>query len=301
MSNRNGDIWIAAKGLLGLGLPLVGAAVAGFMIHMTDTVMLGWYSVTALAAATIGTSLWFVIFIVGAGFGHAVMPLVAEASAAGDEVRVRRVTRMALWLSGLFSCFAMVLLWNAEPILLAMGQVPEVASQARDYLRIAGFGILPALAANVLRAYLGALKLTAVQLWITLAGLVLNALVNYALIFGNWGAPELGIRGAAMASVLLQTLTFVALAVYAAKRLPQYTLFIRFWRPDPGAMNQVFRLGLPIGLTSLAESGLFTGSAIMMGWIGETELAAHGIALQLTALAFMFHVGMSQAATVQAG
>ena len=118
---------------------------------------------------------------------------------------------------------------------------------------------------------------------------------------GYWGAPEMGIRGAALASVLMQTLSFPLLAVYAARKMPQNALFQRIWRFDALAFWQVFRLGWPIGLTNLAETALFSATAIMMGWVGTLELAAHGIALQWTAVAFMVHVGLSNAATVRAG
>jgi len=290
-----------ARALLALGIPLVLSSVAGFAIHMTDTIMLGWYDVISLAAATIATSFWFIIFILGAGFGHAVMSLVAAAAADGDDVRARRATRMALWLSMLFAVIVQPLLYWSEALFLALGQTVDVAAEAQRYLRIAGFGMIPALLAVVMRSYLSALHLTAVQLWVTLAALVVNAMVNYALIFGNWGAPELGIRGAAIASVIVQVITLVVLLIYAQVKMPQFRLYQRLWKADPSAIRDVFRLGLPIGLTSLAESGFFTASAVMMGWIGEIELAAHGIALQLVALMFMFHVGMSQAATVRAG
>jgi MATE family multidrug resistance protein len=161
--------------------------------------------------------------------------------------------------------------------------------------------MIPALLANSMRSFLSGMQLTTVQIWVTLVALVMNAGINYALIFGRLGAPEMGIQGAAVASVFVQTLTFVVLAIYAQVKFPEAALFQRIWRPDWQALREVFRIGLPIGLTSLAEGGLFSASAVMMGWIGELELAAHGIALQITALFFMFHVGMSQAATVRAG
>lgn len=286
--------------LLKLGLPLVGANVAGFSIHMTDTIMLGWYSVTSLAAATVATGLWFVIFIIGAGFGRAVTPMVAEYVEQGDETRARRVTRMALWLSVIYSALVLLPFMYGEEFLLFIGQEPAVAAEGGLYLRIAVLGMFPAMGAQVMRSYLGALEMTTVQLWITLGALVANGVVNYALIFGNLGAPELGIEGAAIASVLIQILQVIALMIYTQKSNPQAELFRRIWRIDYDAMKQVFRLGLPIGLTSFAESGMFVGSSIMMGWLGEIELAAHGIAMQMTAFMFMFHVGMSEAATIRA-
>jgi len=184
---------------------------------------------------------------------------------------------------------------------LAVGQTAEVAALGQQYLRIAGFGMAPGLLIVVFRSYLSGQHLTAVQLWVTLLGVVLNAFINYALIFGNWGAPELGIQGAAIASVSVQMFTMLFLAGYAQIKLPHFHLFQRIWKSDWPIFWHVFRLGVPIGVTSLAESGLFVASSAMMGWIGEIELAAHGIALQLVSLMFMFHIGMSQAATIRAG
>ena len=290
-----------ARGLFRLGIPLIGSFVAGFAIHMTDTIMLGWYSVTSLAASTIAGSLWLIVFILGAGFGQAVMPLVAEAGASGDDVRVRRVTRMAMWLSLIYFAIVIPVFWSSETVLLWAGQTPEVAALGQQYLRIAGFGMAPGLLIAVFRSYLSGQHLTGVQLWVTLLGVVLNAFVNYALIFGNWRAPELGIQGEAIASVSVQLFTMLFLAGYAQIKLPHFHLFQRIWRSDWPIFWHVFRLGVPIGLTSLAESGLFVASSAMMGWIGEIELAAHGIALQLVSLMFMFHIGMSQAATIRAG
>ena len=94
-------------------------------------------------------------------------------------------------------------------------------------------------------------------LGLTVAAVLVNIVVNYALIFGNWGMPEMGIRGAAIASLAVQLVSAGALAVYAAVVTPEHTLFQRLWRPDWEAFSAVFRLGWPIGITNLAEVGLF--------------------------------------------
>jgi len=292
-----------ARALLGLGLPLIGSHLAQMLLHVSDTVMLGWYGVAELAAVVIGSSAFFIVFILGAGFGQAVMPMVAQAVGTGDETRVRRDARMGLWLSIGYGVICYPLFWWSEPILLFVGQKPAVAALACDFLWIAGLGMVPALLVMVLKSYLAALGRTQVVLWMTLAAVGVNILICWALIFGNWGMPELGVRGAAIASVAVQALTFVGLAIYAAwlPELRHFRLFQRFWRPDWHALGQVFRLGMPIGLTSVAEGGMFQASALMMGWIGTAELAAHGIALQAVALTFMVHLGVSNATTVLAG
>jgi len=284
-----------------LGLPLVGSSLAQMALHVTDTVMVGWYGLVPLAAVVLGASSFFIVFVVGSGFAKAVMPMVAAALGRGDEAEVRRDTRMGLWLSIGYGIVVIPVFWWSGPILLALGQNAEVSAIAQDYMRIVGFGMVPALAVTVLQSYLSALHRTQVVLWVTLAAVGLNIAVNWALIFGNWGLPEMGARGAAFATISTQLLSLVVLCIYAwaLPELRRFRLFQRFWRPDWPAMRQVWRLGLPIGLTGLAEGGLFQASALMMGWIGTVELAAHGIALEVAALTFMLHVGLSSAATIR--
>lgn len=286
-----------------LGTPLIGSMLAQVAIGLTDTVMMGWYGVAELAAVALAASYFHVILILGMGFGLAVMPMVAAAASGDDRAQVRRITRMGLWIGILFSLTAIPALWFSEPIFLALGQTPQISADAQIYLRIAGFGILPAVLITVLRSHLSALEHAGIVLYATLAGAVLNAGLNWVFIFGNMGAPELGLRGAALASLGSYALICVVLMFYAALKdsLRQDTLFARFWRPDWAAFRDVFRLGWPIALTLLAESGLFTATLIMMGWIGTNELAAHGIAIQITSATFMVHIGLSQAATVRAG
>lgn len=284
-----------------LGLPLIGSSVAQMALHVVNTVMVGWYGVLPLAALVIAASSFFILFVLGSGFARAVTPLAANARAKGDERELRRSARMGLWLSIAFGILIYPVFWFSEAILLALHQKPEVAREAQVYLRIAGFGMVPALMVTVLQSWLSALERTQVVFWVTLAAVGVNIAVNWVLIFGNLGAPELGVAGAGLSTLVVQIFTLIALGLYAAKlpALRQYQLFRNFWRMDWPALVQVFRLGLPIGLTGLAEAGLFEASAIMMGWIGAGALASHGIALEITALAFMAHVGLSNAATVR--
>lgn len=289
------------RALLVLGLPLIGSHMAQMAINIVDTLMLGWYDVHALAGMVLGSSLFFILFIVGSGFAWAVMPMVASASEAGEDDIIRRTTRMGLWISLATAVIMLPVLLFSGPLLQAMGQDPDLSVIAQEYLRIAGWGLFPALLVMVLKSYLSALEHTRVVLYATLAAAALNVALNYALIFGNWGAPELGVRGAAIASVCLQSATLLALAGYALRVLPQHQLFSRFWRPDWEALGRVAKMGSQIGITTLAEAGLFSVATLLMGWIGTLELVAHGIALQIISLFFMIHVGLANAATVRAG
>ncbi len=291
------------RAIVSLGAPLILSLLAGVLLGVTDTVMMGWYGVPELAAVVLGSSAFFTLVILGAGFGQAVMGVVAAALARGDDDDVRRATRMALWLSVIFAVLALPVFWFSGPILRALGQTPEVARLAQDYLRLMGLGMFAAQVSMVMRSYLAAIERAGILLWVTLAGLAMNAGLNWLLIFGHGGLPEMGVRGAALASVLTAFAMAAAQIAYAVW-LPQtrrFALFHRLWRPDGPAFWAIFRLGWPIGLTGLSEAGLFQASALMMGWIGTRELAAHGIALQITSLTFMVHVGLSNAATVRVG
>ncbi len=292
-----------ARTLLALGLPLIGSNLAQMSLHVTDTIMLGWYGVPELASVVLGSSYFFFLFILGSGFSYALMGRISAAMGAGDEVQVRRDARMGLWLSLIFACAVIPVMAVSGPVLRALGQDPALADLAQDYLRVAMWGMVPALVIAVLKAYLSALERTQVVMWVTLLGLALNVALNWVLIFGNLGAPEMGVRGAALASVLVQISTASLLMIYAVRvpALQRFHLLQRFWKPDWEAFFAVARLGLPIGLTSLFEAGLFQASALMMGWIGTVQLAAHGIALELASLTFMVHMGLSNAATVRTG
>lgn len=290
-----------ARAVTTLGLPLVGGHLAQIAIGVTDTVMLGWYGVDALAAVTLASSYFFVLFLMGAGFAFAVMPMVATFDAEDDEISIRRVTRMGLWLSLAYAVVIMPFMIWSEALLLLMGQTETVAADAQNYLRIAGYGMFPWLVAMVVKSYLAALERTQVVFWIAVLTTLCNGLINYALIFGNWGAPELGIAGAATASLVTQAIGMVGIVAYALYVLPHHQLFVRFWKADWEMLSRVFRLGVPIGFTGLSETGLFAATAVMMGWLGTVPLAAHGIALQCASITFMLHLGISNVATIRAG
>lgn len=289
------------RAILVLGLPLVGGHMAQMAIGLTDTIMVGWYGAEPLATVTLATTLFMTLFLAGSGFAWAVMPMVAKYQAEDDDQSVRRATRMGLWLSALFSALVFPLLWWSDPVLRALGQMPGLAADAQVYLRVLAFGLLPALVTMTLKSYLAALEKTQVVFWVTLVSVPFNVLVNYSLIFGNLGAPELGLLGAGIASLSTHVFSMLVVVGYILIFVPEHSLFKRMWKSDPDMFVQVFRLGWPIGLTTLSEVGLFAASAIMMGWLGTIPLAAHGIALQVSSMTFMLHLGLSNAATVRAG
>jgi MATE family multidrug resistance protein len=130
-----------------------------------------------------------------------------------------------------------------------------------------------------------------------------SVLANYALVFGHFGLPALGLRGSALSTVItaLFTLACYVVAIRADRRLRRYRLFGNWWRPEWSRLGELVRTGIPVALTILAEAGLFSGAAFLMGLIGPAQLAGHTIALQVAALAFQVPFGLGQAATIRVG
>ena len=287
------------RSLFLLSLPLIGGHVAQVLIGVGDTLIVGRYSTEALAALVLGTTIFFIIFIFGAGFSFAAMALISTANTEGDNIKIRRITRMALWLSLAFGCVISPFFIFSERLLLFLGQDFNLAVLASDYLIFSGIAMFPALSSSVLRCYLAGMEYVKVTFYISVVAVLLNILINYLLVFGMFGFPELGIIGAGIATVLVNLFMFISFLIYAKIKLTHHNLFVRFWRPDRGVIGLVLKMGSAIGITSLAEAGLFSASSIMIGWLGQIELAAHGIALQLASITFMLHLGLSDAATIR--
>ena len=291
------------KATLSLGLPLIGSHLMQMVPGLTDTIMLGWYGVDELAASVLAHSLFFIILIVGSGFAITVMPMVASAAAIDDKTSVRRSVRMGLWISIIYSIFFIPILLFSENLFLILGQEEHLAKSAQTYLRIAGWSIVPGLLIMVLKSFFSALERPNVVLLSLIIGGMVNIILNYTLIFGNFGMPELGLTGAAIATLVTTILSILILLYFCLFKdeYSSYLIFNNIWRIDIEAFKEVFKLGLPVGITMLAESGLFSATAVMMGWLGTNALAAHGIAIQISGITFMIYLGLANAGTVRVG
>ncbi|WAP67673.1 MATE family efflux transporter [Jiella pelagia] len=258
---------------------------------------------SSLAAAVLATQTFFLVFMFGAGFAHAAIPIAAGAQGRGDVRGVRRSIRMSVWVLILYGALVMIPLSFMEPILLLLDQEPETARLAGDYMVLGQWSMFPALIILSLRAYLTVVNRAYLMLAVIVAGALANAGFNWIFIFGHLGAPAMGIVGAAMATLLSNMLMAGLLVGYTvfAPALQRYELYARAWRPDWPAFFEVVRLGLPISATIIAEVALFAISSIMVGWLGTVPLAAHGIALQIASISFMIPLGLSNAASVRVG
>lgn len=286
-----------------LAWPLVIAQVAQNALVVTDVIMMGWLGPRYLAAGTLAST-FLMPFLIGAvGLVGAVAPLVAQARGAHNLRAVRRIVRQGFWAAIILSCVLIPFILQIRPILIALGQNPDSALMAEQYMQIAAPMLLPALAIIVLRSFLSAFDTTRMILVITLAGVAINALADYVLMFGMFGLPRLELRGAAIATLATNLLMLAMFLVYVLRhrKFRRFHILWNFWKPDWQHLANIFRIGAPIGVTVLAEVGLFTAATLLMGLLGTDELAAHAIALQSASLAFMVPLGLGIAATVRVG
>lgn len=294
-----------ARATLALSWPMILTNLAQIALTTTDVVMLGWLGPDALAAGALGSNLYFAFMIFGIGVVTAVAPIIArEIGARRHAVReVRRTFRQGLWSSVAVSVPVWAILWNTEWILLALGQEPGLAAMAQDYMRAFEWALLPFLGYLVLRSFLGALERPIWALWAGGIGFVANAAAAYCLIFGKFGFPRLEMVGAGIATTFSSTVMFAVLVVFLLwdRRFRRYRLFGRFWRPDWRRFRELWRLGLPIGVTLVFEVTIFNAAVFLMGLIGPAELAAHSIAIQIASVTFMVPLGFGQAVTVRVG
>ncbi|QFT76077.1 MATE family efflux transporter [Erythrobacter sp. THAF29] len=288
-----------------LAAPLAAANLLQMLTYAIDVIFIARLGDEPLAASSLAVALFGLVLWAMTALTGAVAPLIAEAiGARSPSFRpVRRATRMAVWLAVITGVIGMGLCLLLEPIMHATGQQKAIISLASEYNVVIIFSMVPMLLAAVLRNYVSALGRPIFATAITGLGIFVNAFANYAFIFGNFGAPELGLTGAAVATIITSIFTLVVyvIAIFADPALARYRIFYRFWKPDWHRFWQIVRIGTPIALTVTAEAGIFGAAAFLMGRFGAAELAGHTVALQLAALAFQVPFGVGQAATIRVG
>jgi len=288
---------------LALAVPMALTQLSQIAMMATDLAFIGRLGNEAVAAAALAGTIYFVSFTIGMGLVSAVAPLAAQAFGARDPRQVRRALRTGLWAALLISLPIMPFSLYGEPILLALGQAPAAARLAQQYLFGLVWGVTPALWFMAIRGFMGAVNRPQPALWITLAAIPANALLVYPLIYGEWGFPRLELFGAGLATTTVNFGTVLASLWFATRRPPfrKYRVLGRIWRIDWRLMRQLVAIGAPISLSFMMEYGMFSSAALLMGLISTTALAAHQVALQVTATLFMVPYGISMAATVRVG
>jgi len=300
------DPWRAELGAtLRLAAPLALANLLWMAIGTTDVIFVAKLGQEPLAASSLAVTQYMLISWALTGLTGAVAPLVAaELGRRRHAVReVRRSVRMALWLALGTGLGGIALCGWGEAFMRLTGQDPRISAQAGSFLAIIRWSIPAMIGASVLRTFVSALGRPMLATAITALAILVNAAGNWALIFGHWGMPALGLDGSALASVVTSyaTLGAYAAVIAADRHLRRYYLLGNWWRAEWQRLRELVRIGLPIAAIIIAEGGFFSSAAYLMGRIGAAELAAHTVALQVAALAFQVPFGVGQAATIRVG
>jgi MATE family multidrug resistance protein len=305
MQGATGSKRAEMRATVALALPLVAANLLQMAVYAVDVIFVARLGPLALAASSLSVSILGLLLWSSTGLVGAVSPLVAaELGRRRHAVReVRRSFRMVLWLAIIAAAVVLALCWSGPAFMALTGQEPRVVDTARPFLHVLMWSAPPAIVAAMLRSFVAAMGRATVATAITAIGLAINIAGNYALVFGHFGLPALGLEGSALSSIVTTSVMMMAyiVVILTDRRLRRYRLFGRWWRADRARFADLLRVGLPIAGTILAEAGLFSGAAFLMGRIGEAELAGHTIALQIAAIAFQIPFGIAQAGTIRVG
>ncbi|HEX4080949.1 MAG TPA: MATE family efflux transporter [Rhizomicrobium sp.] len=300
------EAWIEeSRELLKLAAPLVLTQLAQMAIMTTDVVMLGRLGKTALASAALGNTIFFFCWLIGCGPVAAVAPTVAHVLGAkpGDRAGVRNAVRMGFWAMLILSLPLISFLLFTQPILLMLGQRPELAAGAGRFTGALCWGLPFSLGYQVLRNYSTALSRPKASLYVMAISIFFNFAGDYALIFGHFGLPRLELVGSGISSACSYAFSFFAM-VCVVKLMPdldRFRIFRRFHRPHWNRLAEIFRLGMPIGMTMIFEAMLFNAATLIMGTFGTDSVAAHQIALNVASITFMVPLGIGMATTVRVG
>lgn len=308
--------WPFYKRNLKVAFPVMLTQLGAALVGLADSIMVGHYGTTDLAAVSFSNALFFTVMVFAMGALMGVTPLVGNARGRLEKLMQQGTTEEeiahkheqitsylanGLVFTGLMCILSLALLVPCIPYLDAFGQEPEVIASARPYYILIVLSIVPFLLFSFSKQFLEGLGNTLVAMLITLGCNLLNILFNWVFIFGHWGFEPMGAEGAGWATLIARSLMpvcfFVAMCVKADWR--QYIVSLKGRLITRREIEHLISIGTPIGLQSFAEAFLFTASFVIIGWISKEALAAHHIANQMADLTFMLALGIGSATTIR--
>ena len=284
-----------------LAFPVVLSQVGQVTVHLVDNMMVGHVGTTELAAASFANNVFMIGMYFGMGITYGLTPLIGKAFSKGkfNEVAV-------LLKNGIFTHIAAAFVLTAVMfgtyfILPLLGQPPEVLNLAKPYFLLLCLSYLPFMLFFSMKQFFEGIGNTKMAMQITLSANVVNVIVNYVLIFGKFGFPEMGLVGAGIGT-LVSRLFMAFLFVLYIYKIPKFKKYFVEARKQVFSMDKIksiLKIGIPIGFQIIVELLAFGIGAIMMGWLGEIPLAAHQVAIGLAAFTYMVSLGVSQANTIR--
>lgn len=285
------------KETLRLGIPMAGAQLSQLAMSTTDVALVGRLKGEALAAMAVGQASYGFFLSLGIGLVSAVNPLVSQAFGAGRRKAIPPVVVMGIFSGLVCALVSWLFLWNIEALFELLDYHPTVARQATGYTRAAALGLPAAFIFFALKNYLDGVSSPRLPFIVAIAGIVVNGLADYALMFGHWGFPAWGVVGTGAATSVVNL--FMMLALFAACWERDFTA--AFSAQVRKNWKEFMEVGLPIAGSLALEVGLFVLAALLMGRLGVAEAAAHQIVLTCAAATFMVPLGISFAGATRVG
>jgi len=293
------------RALLTIGIPMALAQLVQFSPYIADALMIARIGPAEIAASAIGSVLYFLLWMLASGPISAVTPLVSQALGRDKNERrdVRRTVRMSVWACFLMFPFMLGLMLMMKPIMIGLGQDPEVSALAQSYVLVLAPGLPFALAVMAFRNFLASIEKTIAPFFLIASAALVNIALNWVLIFGNLGAPEMGLIGAGIASSIACIYSFVIFVFYIKwdAKARDFDLFSNLRKPDWERMRELLSLGWPISVTVTFEGLLFNAGVLIAGAVGVIALAGFQIGLSVATTAFMMPYGLSMAGAVRIG
>lgn len=286
-----------------LAYPVMIGQLGIIMMGVVDSIMVGRLGSVALAAASLGNSLIFIILIVGIGCSIVISPLVAILVGGKRYTECGVYFRQSLLVNVLLSFAMIAVIFIGVNFIYKLNQPPEVIEFTVVYMSIVGLSALPLMIYQTYKQFIEGLSIMKPAMVIAILANIINAFANWVLIFGELGFPKLGLAGAAWATFSSRVFMAVAIMIYVMKneKFKQFDVTFHFRGINFPIIKKILRLGLPSGFQYFFEVGAFSFAVIMIGWIGANELAAHQIAINLASISFMAVLGISQAASIRVG
>ncbi len=286
-----------------LAYPIMLGQLGQIATNLADNLMVGRLGAAPLAAVSLSVAIFIIFAIVGLGLSFGLPPLVAEAHSSGKHRRISQLFKHSMIINVAFALIAMAVMLGLIPLLSMMGQDVEVIDLARPYLRICAFSLIPMMIFQTFRCFSDGMSETLPPMIAMIVGNVINILVNYVLIFGNWGAPHMGVAGAAIGTFVARCSMIIVIVALLInwKDLWSYIKQAQYRVYQSIIFKKLLSISVPIALQMFFEVGAVAGVAIIMGNLGKEAQAAHQIAINLASIPFLICSGLGMAAAVRVG
>lgn len=288
---------------LSFAFPVIISQMGHVMVYLADSIMIGRTGTTALAACSLGNAVFTVFLVFGMGYSYGITPLIAQENGKKNYKQCGILLEHGLFANLCIGVLLFAMIYVFAQLLPQLGQAPDVAAQAMPFLKIIGFSMIPLMIFLSFKQFAEGLSFTKQSMYISITANILNVILNYILIYGHWGFPALGLKGAGYANFMARAFMAVCMMILVIRSplFEKYRKEFHIRNIQKSILIKISKIGVPVALQFVFEVSAFTGAAIIIGWIGTAELAAHQIALSLAAMTYMAASGISSAATVRVG